>query len=99
MAKFIEENVPNWTFVGPAGRGKTSTAQAFAQRLYELGIFGRREAIVLLASAACAGFVGQTQIKVAESLQNACGGVLVFDEAYDILPEGSGGSFKKKVLN
>ncbi len=89
----------NWTFVGPAGRGKTSTAQAFAQRLYELGIFGRREAIVLLASAACAGFVGQTQIKVAELLQNACGGVLVFDEAYDLLPEGSGGSFKKEVLN
>lgn len=99
MAKFIEENVQNWTFVGPAGTGKTSTAQAFAQRLYELGIFGRREAIVLLASEACAGFVGQTQIKVAELLQNACGGVLVFDEAYDLLPEGSGGSFKKEVLN
>ena len=99
MAKFIEDYVQNWTFVGPAGTGKTSSAQAFAQRLYELGIFSRREAIVLLASEACAGFVGQTQIKVAELLQNACGGVLVFDEAYDLLPEGSGGSFKKEVLN
>jgi hypothetical protein len=99
MANFIEENVQNWTFVGPAGTGKTSTAQAFAQRLYDLGIFGRREAIVLLASEACAEFVGKTQIKVAELLQSACGGVLVFDEAYDLLPEGSNGSFKKEVLN
>jgi SpoVK/Ycf46/Vps4 family AAA+-type ATPase len=98
MAKFIEKHVQNWRFVGPAGTGKTSTAQAFAQRLYELGIFGRREAIVLKASEACAGFQGQTALKVNEMLQKARGGVLVFDEAYALLPKSPHDSFKMEVL-
>jgi SpoVK/Ycf46/Vps4 family AAA+-type ATPase len=98
MAKFIEKRVQNWRFVGPAGTGKTSTAQAFAQRLYELGIFSRREAIVLKASEACAGWLGQTALKVNEMLQKARGGVLVFDEAYALLPKSPHDSFKIEAL-
>jgi hypothetical protein len=98
LAKFIETHVQNWRFVGPAGTGKTSTAQAFAQRLYELGIFSRREAIVLKASEACAGWLGQTALKVNEMLQKARGGVLVFDEAYALLPKSPWDTFKMEAL-
>jgi AAA+ superfamily predicted ATPase len=98
MSQFIEEYVQNWTFVGPTGTGKTSTAQAFAHQLHDLGIFSRREAIVLKASEACAGFVGQTHIKVSELLQKARGGVLVFDEAHALMPEPGGGEFKREVV-
>jgi hypothetical protein len=97
-AIFIEKHVQNWRFVGPAGTGKTSTAQAFAQRLYELGIFSRREAIVLKASEVCAPFVGQTALKVNEMLQKARGGVLVFDEAYALLPKSPHDTFKMEAL-
>jgi SpoVK/Ycf46/Vps4 family AAA+-type ATPase len=98
MTAFIEEHVQNWTFVGPAGTGKTSTAQAFARRLHDLGIFGLRDAIVVKASDACAGFLGQTTIKIAEMLQKARGGVLVFDEAYALRPKTEFDSFKIEVL-
>jgi SpoVK/Ycf46/Vps4 family AAA+-type ATPase len=99
MSAFIEEHVQNWRFVGPAGTGKTSTAQAFALRLHDLGVFGRREAIVVKASEACAGFVGQTALKVAELLAKARGGVLVFDEAYALAPVNGHDIFKKEVVD
>jgi hypothetical protein len=98
IAIFIEKKVQNWRFVGPAGTGKTSTTQAFAQRLYELGIFGRREAIVIKASEACAGVTGRTALKVNEILQKARGGVLVFDEAYALLPKTHHDTFKMEAL-
>ena len=72
----------NRMFLGNPGTGKTTCAFIYARLLAEMGLVSKGEVLVKSASDFIGDHVGQSQTNTKAILEEACGNVLIIDEAY-----------------
>lgn len=77
-------DVGHFVFTGSPGTGKTTVARSIAQILYSLELIPTNTIIESSGLDLTGDFVGQTKTKVTKILQEAKGGVLFIDEAYNV---------------
>ena len=77
-------DIGHFVFVGSPGTGKTTVARVVAEILFRLGLVNRRKAVETSGLDLTGEFLGQTKKKVQEKLDEARGGVLFIDEAYEL---------------
>ncbi|KAI0460540.1 P-loop containing nucleoside triphosphate hydrolase protein [Xylaria acuta] len=84
-----EKNIPyhkifdmNFTFTGPPGTSKTTTAKNMGTILYSLGLLASNEVKVISATELVGEYIGQTGPKVRRQFEASLGKVLFIDEAY-----------------
>jgi len=80
----------NLVFTGPAGVGKTKLAKTYAFVFEKAGILLRGDLIVASPKDMVGEYVGHTAIKSAGVLMKGLEGVILIDEAYQIMPCSNG---------
>ncbi len=86
-------------FTGSPGTGKTTVARLVAKIYRELGILSKGTLTETDRSGLVAGYVGQTALKVKETVERALGGVLFIDEAYALAPENASNDFGGEAID
>ncbi|KAI8628746.1 P-loop containing nucleoside triphosphate hydrolase protein [Xylariaceae sp. FL1651] len=71
-----------FTFFGPPGTGKTTTAKNIGTIMYCLGLLASNEVDVISASELMGEYIGQTGPKTRAQFEASLGKVLFIDEAY-----------------
>lgn len=75
----------NQIYLGPKGTGKTTVARLVAKLYAKMGLLKYSDKITeISASQLIAGYVGQTEERVAKLIDGAKGGVLYIDEFYQL---------------
>jgi SpoVK/Ycf46/Vps4 family AAA+-type ATPase len=74
----------NWTFLGKPGTGKTTVARKMAALLHSFGLLPTSNLVETSALDLTGEFVGQSKSKLQEKMDEARGGVLFIDEAYEL---------------
>jgi AAA+ superfamily predicted ATPase len=74
----------NWTFLGKPGTGKTTVARKMAALLHSFGLLPTDKLVETSALDLTGEFVGQSKSKMQEKMDEARGGVLFIDEAYEL---------------
>ncbi|SER76996.1 AAA family ATPase [Salisediminibacterium halotolerans] len=89
---FEDERSLNMVITGNPGTGKTTIARMLARIYHELGALPREEVLEVDRSHLVGAYVGQTEEKTMNVIEQAVGGVLFIDEAYSLKREGAGGA-------
>ncbi|ETY74840.1 AAA family ATPase [Lactiplantibacillus fabifermentans] len=76
-------------FTGNPGTGKTTVARLISQIFYNLGLLSKATVVEATRADLVGNFVGQTEEKTQTVLQQAHGGVLFIDEAYQLTSTGT----------
>ena len=85
-------------FTGNPGTGKTTVARLLAQIYRTLGVVSKGHLVETDRAGMVAGFVGQTALKVDETVTSALGGILLVDEAYS-LARGDDRDFGQEAID
>ena len=80
------------TFTGSPGTGKTTVARIVAELFHELGVLSKPTVKEVNRSALVGAYLGQSEARTTRAVDEAMGGVLFIDEAYDLYRGGSGSS-------
>lgn len=86
-------------FAGDPGTGKTTVAKLTAQALFEIGAIPENKCTEVSVDRLVKGYVGQTAEHVRQVLDEALGGVLFIDEAYELAVKENQNSFNSEVLS
>lgn len=87
------------TFTGNPGTGKTTVARLVAQLFHALGVLSTPTVKEVDRAALVGRWIGESEAKTSQALDEAMGGVLFIDEAYDLYrPGGVGGDFGAQVI-
>ena len=74
----------NMVFLGNPGTGKTTVAKLVSEIFREAGVLARGHLVTALRKDLVGEYEGQTAKRVASFVDEAMGGVLFIDEAYDL---------------
>lgn len=86
-------------FAGDPGTGKTTVGKIVAQALFEIGAIPENKLTEVTVDKLIKGYVGQTAANVREILDDALGGVLFIDEAYELAVKDGQNSFNSEALS
>ncbi|WP_295747228.1 AAA family ATPase [uncultured Limosilactobacillus sp.] len=85
-------------FEGNPGTGKTTVARLVGKIMFEEGILPTAKYVEVDRTQLVAGYVGQTAKQTHKVLEEATGGMLFIDEAYDLV-HGSDDTFGREALD
>lgn len=85
-------------FKGNPGTGKTTIARIMGRMLKELGVVKSGHLVEVTREDLVAGYVGQTEQKTRDKIQEALGGILFIDEVYS-LNGGGENDFGQQAIN
>lgn len=85
-------------FTGNPGTGKTTVAGIVARLFHSLGVLESPQVKVVERSSLVGRFIGQTEARTTVALDEAMGGVLFVDEAYQLTVDGSENDFGRQVV-
>lgn len=89
----------NMIFAGSPGTGKSTIAKIVAESLFEVGAIPQNKFTTATSDELVKGYVGQTGGNTRRILDNALGGVLFIDEAYELTVKDDTNSFNSEVLS
>lgn len=89
----------NMIFAGSPGTGKSTIAEIVAQALFEIGAIPLNKFTKATSDEFVKGYVGQTGENTRRILDNALGGVLFIDEAYELTVRDGENSFNSEVIS
>lgn len=82
--------VLNMCFLGNPGTGKTTVAKLVGKILSAIHVFNTSAPFIQTSREQLVGrYIGQTEDKVLETVNNSLGGVLFIDEAYSLISDDS----------
>lgn len=80
----------NMAFLGNPGTGKTTVAKLVGKILSAIHVFNTSAPFIQTSREQLVGrYIGQTEDKVLETVNNSLGGVLFIDEAYSLISDDS----------
>ena len=96
-----KENVNHMLFLGNPGTGKTTVAKLVGQIYHNMGLLSKGHTVETNRAKLVGEFIGMTEKKTLEVIEEARGGVLFIDEAYTLIPNMDSDSkdFGKEVVN
>ena len=86
-------------FAGDPGTGKTTVADIVAQALFEVGAIPENKCTKATSDTLIKGYVGQTGENVRKILNQALGGVLFIDEAYQLSVKDGQNTFNDDAIS
>jgi SpoVK/Ycf46/Vps4 family AAA+-type ATPase len=98
QGRSTEGMISNYQFLGNPGTGKTTVAEKMGKLLHAFGLLATSSVKVTSAMDLTAIFVGGTKAKVETMMNEALGGVLFIDEAYNLGGSGYGKEAQDKLL-
>lgn len=85
-------------FSGNPGTGKTTVARIIAQLFHNLGVLSTPQVRVVERSNLVGSWIGHTEQQTAAAVDEAMGGVLFVDEAYQLTVEATPNDFGKLAV-
>lgn len=87
-------------FMGNPGTGKTTVAKLVGQMYHSMGLLSKGHTVETNRSKLVGEYIGMTEKKTLDAIEEARGGVLFIDEAYTLVShESDTKDFGKEVLN
>lgn len=95
-----DKNCNHMLFLGNPGTGKTTVARLIGKMYYGMGLLSKGHTVETNRAKLVGEFIGMTEKKVLETIEEARGGVLFIDEAYALVTdETDKKDFGREVLN
>lgn len=94
-----ERTVLHMMFTGNPGTGKTTVARILGKIFYNLGVLSSPTVKEVSRSDLVGQYIGQTEVKTTQAIQEAMGGVLFVDEAYQLASENDPRDFGREAID
>lgn len=95
------ENRHHMLFLGNPGTGKTTVARLVGRIYHAIGLLSKGHTVETNRAQLMGEFIGQTEKKIKEAIEEARGGVLFVDEAYTLVAghDNDSKDYGKEVIN